>query len=170
MVFCMIREEILDWTSYLKEHLSNARSSVKIFSFYLIIIFNDLLYFKKTNNKSFLKCEVSRVLGLVSRPVDAIRVSGGGLEPSNEYSWQFSWQAWQVTSHSKSQPTPGNKTGGSQQCVRLSDSGNAAKTISSKNMALVTLHSPRDFLTKRFSHHLFTLVSWNLEQTGIGGE
>ena len=78
----MIREEILDWTSYLKEHLSNARSSVKIFSFYLIIIFNDLLYFKKTNNKSFLKCEVSRVLGLVSRPVHAIRVSGGGLEPS----------------------------------------------------------------------------------------
>ena len=33
-------------------------------------------------NKSFLKCEVSRVLGLISRPVHAIRVSGGGLEPS----------------------------------------------------------------------------------------
>ena len=49
-------------------------------------------------------------LSLVPRPVHAIRVTRGGLQPSAIARWwDFSRQAWQVTSHLKSPRTTGKE-------------------------------------------------------------
>ena len=55
------------------------------------------------------------VPSLVPKPVHAIRVTRGGLEPSAIVLSKFSWQAWQVTSHPKSPRTTRNEAGSYQE-------------------------------------------------------
>ena len=58
---------------------------------------------------------------LLPRPVRAIRVTRGGLEPSviARVLGEFSRQVWQVTSHPKSPRTVGNVAGGIRFCSWL---------------------------------------------------
>ena len=55
------------------------------------------------------RVDQAQLHSLVPRPVRAIRVTGGGLEPSAIVLGEFSRQASQVTSHPKSPRTTGNE-------------------------------------------------------------
>ena len=68
-----------------------------------------------------VRADAKRYIEVLSRPVRAIRVTRGGLEPS-VIAWvlgEFSRQVWQVTSHPKSPRTVGNVAGGIRFCSWL---------------------------------------------------
>ena len=74
-----------------------------------VFFFPFLLFILRSNQWNKKKKKAS----LVPRPVRAIRVTRGGLEPSAI--GEFSRQAWQVTSHPKSPRTTGNEAGRKQE-------------------------------------------------------
>ena len=96
---------------------------------------------KQLLNSAFASSEElwrSRIL--VPRPVRAIRVTRGGLEPSaitRGVLGELSRQAWQVTSHPKSPRTTGNEAG---------DLGGRYPTPSSISIILQVIRKPNSII------------------------
>ena len=98
---------------------------------------------------------------LLPRPVRAIRVTSGGLEPSviARVLGEFSRQVWQVTSHPKSPRTVGNVAGGIRFCSWLNPRARLDCKLASRelyfNFASNELKEGKLKTVKRFSSSFF---------------